>query len=296
MRFAQLFSLASAFALLACSSSGGGGGAASCADGGTCPSGQVCGSNGVCVSQGTGGGGGFGNSGGTGGGSGGSGGGSSAICGQSCDSLAAANCPADPGHAACVSQCEAQRQGAPQCIAQYDAFLGCLLGGQATCDTNGTPTVNVTPGLCDAQNQAYNTCVSGSGGSGGIGGGSGGIGGGSGGIGGSTGGFGGTGATGGSGGTTNGCQNDYFGKNCFDLTTGNATCDSCAQESCCTDLNTCLQDTVCAQAVYCFMNFCVGSSDPIGCLTTTCAACSGSAQGITTLSCLQSSCTSVCPF
>ncbi len=228
MRLSKLLSGLSALVFFACSSSGGGGGAASCADGGVCPQGQVCGSNGLCVAVGTGGSGnsgGFGNNGGTGGGS-------SAICQQACAFQATANCPSDPGVAACTTQCETARQSAPQCIAEFDAYLACALTGQATCGPDGAPTVN-TNGACDGQSQALSNCLSvgtgggvvgGSGGTGGFGGTTGGFGGtgATGGFGGTTGGFGGTGATGGfggSGGSAGGCNPAYFGGTCTQLST-----------------------------------------------------------------------------
>ena len=302
----------------ACGGGGGGGGAVSCADGGSCPPGTSCGPNGFCVSSGTGGAG--GGTGGVGGSSGvGGSGGASAVCTQVCDAYAAANCPNAP--ADCLAACEQERQQYSGCIGAFDGLALCLLGsGFATCDADGEPQLLDSGGACSAQASAFSDCVNGGtggagggmggaggaggsgggvggtggagGGMGGVGGGTGGVGGGTGGVGGGTGGVGGTGGSGGSGGA---CNSIWYGLTCTAISSGYPSCDVCAGTYCCSQLNSCLADAQCAQAMYCYMTNCAGSSDPIGCGTSQCSACytlSGPWLGV--YSCLSSNCPSQC--
>lgn len=125
-----------------------------------------------------------------------------------------------------------------------------------------------------------------------MGGGSGGVGGGSGGS--TTGGSGGVG--GGSGGASAGCQDAFWQKSCQTISSGDATCDSCAKTYCCNKIDPCLANQNCAQGLYCALTYCANAADPLSCLMSSCLSCASSQPLIDVSTCLQTNCPTQCPF
>jgi hypothetical protein len=96
----------------------------------------------------------------------------------------------------------------------------------------------------------------------------------------------------------NKCTSELFQQTCQSplITTGNATCDQCGRDNCCSQTNTCLADQSCAQQLRCYLESCLGQS-AFGCVPGQCPACLASTQiffGVST--CLQTNCSPVCPM
>ncbi len=241
-------------------------------------------------------------------------------CSQSPDcnscqgSCAACMCGANGNAQACAGACNTGTGG---------SGTG---GGTGTGGSTNTPACCATNSCttcfeqCECAGTAPATCVtqcnSGTGGSGTGGSGTGGSGTGGSGFGGSgfggsgTGGsgfggsgFGGSGTggsgTGGSSGST-GCSSQLVGLTCQQLGTGNQTCDSCMQSSCCTQMNTCFGDQECAYLYNCIGTSCAGISDQTQfntCVTNNCQNCLGQTaqQELSDfLNCQQNSCGTQC--
>lgn len=120
------------------------------------------------------------------------------------------------------------------------------------------------------------------------------------------GGSGASGGGGGSGGSTdagsdapvNQCTSELFGKTCNDplVTTGDSACDTCGRQSCCTQTDACLANATCAQQLKCYLESCLGQS-ATNCVPVACPACLGASLIFVNMSsCLQTSCSKVCPM
>lgn len=110
---------------------------------------------------------------------------------------------------------------------------------------------------------------------------------------------GGTGGAGGSGGGIDGgtCGSALYMQACTAIGFGDPACDGCADTSCCSVIEQCLDDVDCAGLVECMSTFCNDAADPNACAAQNCGSCATS-SGVTLFNgigqCLQTSCATEC--
>jgi hypothetical protein len=83
----------------------------------------------------------------------------SVVCNESCEALAALNCPTGYDVAQCIDGCEAAKNGA-HCGNQFAAAVECLLeNGRAQCAKTGAPQFFDPNGMCLLVLDAYTRCA-----------------------------------------------------------------------------------------------------------------------------------------
>lgn len=158
--------------------------------------------------------------------------------------------------------------------------LGCVIGVPLGCGGSEFSADSTTGGTDAGTDASGGSAAGGSGGSGGQAGGAGGV------------------ADAGPDTPANKCTGQLFQQTCQSalLTTGDATCDQCGRDNCCTQTNACLADQICAQQLSCYLESCLGQS-AFDCVPAECPTCMGSTKiffGVS--SCLQLQCSAVCPM
>lgn len=185
-------------------------------------------------------------------GGGGGGGGGTGSCADFCAKAASASCPSQ---STCESDCTTQTSKVPAaCSDAWDAVLQCgaTTGSFNSCDSQGKPKLSG----CDTETQTFVSCLTSGGGGGGKD------------------------AGGGGGGS------------CGNLQTGNAACDTCMKNSCCTQTAACDSNAACVAILQCFTD---DNCSADACYTN----CENQhTSGVTAeqnmYSCMQNSCASAC--
>jgi hypothetical protein len=94
----------------------------------------------------------------------------------------------------------------------------------------------------------------------------------------------------------NACDMTLTGNTCNEVTTGDATCDSCGRQHCCAEVETCLGNADCRRLMACFVTSCK-NQEPVSCGASACSACLQQVLMFTSVSsCLQTNCNAECPF
>jgi hypothetical protein len=89
----------------------------------------------------------------------------------------------------------------------------------------------------------------------------------------------------------NNCVDGLQGQTCQNLSTGVDACDQCGRDFCCAQVDACLANAACAQAMRCYLDHCFGQP-ATACMVANCQPCVIAAAGpFTTMSgCLLDNC------
>lgn len=193
----------------------------------------------------------------------GAGGGSNA-CVPSCERKLQAGCQADTLDA-CMLECQTSGANIPQeCMDEYGALLSCAASGSYICAASGKASL-VT---CSAESTALAACNGTA-----------------------------TGGGGGTGGSSDGgacVPGGYENATCTELNTQTPACTDCVVANCCSEIDACFGDLLCASLYNCSVQ-CSTASDPSQCIIDECQECVGAVNAYNAMNqCVYDHCSSSC--